>query len=43
MEDVKSIANMLNNDQDNNQDDDDNSHLPANELKVRQELDDLYE
>ena len=43
LEDVKSIANMLNNDQDGNQDDDDNSHLPANELKVRQELDDLYE
>ena len=42
LEDIKSIANMLNNDEPVHSDDEEGS-IPPDEMKLRQELDDMYE
>lgn len=43
MEDIKSISTMLANEGKDDSGDDPSEGLPADELKIRQELDDLYE
>lgn len=43
LEDIKSIAQMLENDDKSADEEGDEAHLPPDEMKLRQELDDLYE
>ena len=43
LEDLKSISNMMNNEEDADASEDGNAALPPDELKLRQELDDMYE